>query len=77
MEVENFETSDISTKIYEGINDGKDIEGVGVHFFLLEFVHNLSILKIKIFGKKKTDFSVPPYGFLRCTRFNDLEPKVI
>ena len=64
MEVENFEASDISTKTYEGINDGKDIEGVGVHFFLLEFVHNPSIVKIKIFSKKKTDFSVPPHGFL-------------
>ena len=77
MEVENFETSDILTKIYEGINDGKDIEGVGVHFFLLEFVHNPSILKIKIFSKKKTDFSVPPQGFLWWTRFDDLEAKLI
>ena len=77
MEVENFETSDILTKIYEGINDGKDIEGVGVHFFLLEFVHNPSIVKIKIFSKKKTDFSVPPYGFLWWTRFDDFARKVI
>ena len=77
MEDENFETSDISTKIYEDINDGKDIEGVGVHFFLLEFVHNPSILKIKIFSKKKTDFSVPPHGFLWWTRFDDLEAKLI
>ena len=77
MEVENFETSDISTKIYEGIKDGKDIEGVGVHFFLLEFVHNPSILKIKIFSKKKTDFSVPPHGFLWWTRFDEFEPNVI
>ena len=77
MEVENFETSDILTKIYEGINDGKDIEGVGVHFFLLEFVHNPSILKIKIFSKKKSDFSVSPHGFLGWTRFDDLEAKLI
>ena len=77
MEDENFETSDISTKIYEGINDGKDIEGVVVHFFPLEFVHNPSIVKIKIFSKKETDFSVPPHGFLWWTRFDDFEPKVI
>ena len=32
MEVENFETSDIATKIYAGINDEKDIEGIGVRF---------------------------------------------
>ena len=77
MEVENFETIDISTKFYEDINDGKYREGVGVHFFLLGFVHNPSIVKIKIFSKKKTDFSVPPYGFLWWTRFDDFEPKVI
>ena len=57
MEVENFDTIDISTKIYEGINDGKGKEGVGVHFFLLELVHNPSILKIKILRINTAYFS--------------------
>ena len=67
MEVENFETSDILTKIYEGINDGKDIEGVGVHSFHLGFLHNPSIFKIKTFSKEKPHFSIPSNGFLGST----------
>jgi len=44
---------------------GMDKEGAGVHFFLLGFLRNPSILKIKIFRKEKTDFSIPTNGFLR------------
>ena len=73
MEVEYFATIDISTIIYEDINDGKDIEGVGVHSFHLGFLHNPSILKVKILSKEKTDFSIPTNGFLGWTCLNDLE----
>ena len=67
MEVEYFATIDISTIIYEDINDGKDIEGVGVHFFHLGFLHNPSIFKIKTFSKEKPHFSIPSNGFLGST----------
>ena len=63
MEVENFETSDISTKIYQDINDGKDKEGVEDRFYLRGFLHNPSILKVKIFSKEKTNFTIPTNGF--------------
>ena len=74
MAVGNYETIDISTKIYLDINDGKDKEGVEDRFYLREFLHNPSILKVKIFGKEKTDFSITTNGFLWWTRLNDLEP---
>ena len=41
MEVENFDTIDISTKIYEDIDDGKDKEGVEF-VFTCGFDHTLS-----------------------------------
>ena len=73
MAAENYETIDISTKIYEDINDGKDKEGVEDRFYLRGFLRNPSISKIKIFSKEKTDFSIPTNGFFGLTRLNDLE----
>ena len=64
MAVENYETIDISTKFYQDINDGKDKEGVEDRFYLRGLLHNPSILKVKIFSKKKTDLSIPTNCFM-------------
>ena len=59
MAVGNYETIDISTKIYQDINDGKDKEGVEDRFYLRGFLHNPSILKVKILSKEKANLSIP------------------
>jgi len=73
---ENFETICILTRAYMDTIGGMDKEEVVAHFCLLGFLHNLSILKVKISSKEQTYLSIPVNGLLRRTRLNDLEPKV-
>ena len=54
-----------------------DKEGIGVQFFLQGFLHNASILKVKIFCKEKANLSVSTNGFLGAIRTNDLKAKII
>jgi hypothetical protein len=51
-----------------------DKEGVLIRFSLLGILHNPSILKVEIFSKEKTHFSISTNGFFGGTRFNDLKP---
>ena len=67
MKGENFETICILTKALMDKIGGMGKGEVGVHSFPPGFLHNPSILKIKILSEKKTDFSIPANGFLGCT----------
>ena len=60
MAGENFETICIQTKVYVDKFGGRDRVMVGVRFSLRGFVHNPSILMVKIFSKEKTDLPIPP-----------------
>ena len=64
MAGENFEAICILTKFYGDIFGGKGRGMIAVRFFHQEFVHNPSILIVYIFGKEKTNLSIPPNGFL-------------
>jgi len=54
-----------------------DKEGIGVQFFLQGFLHNASILKVKIFSKEKANFSIPTNGFFMAIWTNDLKANII
>ena len=64
MEVVNFETICIWTKIYVDSVGRMDKEGVEVRFYFREFLRNPSILKVKIFSKEKSDFSITTDCFI-------------
>ena len=55
---------------------GMDKEEVVAHFYLQGFLHNLSILKVKISSKEQTYLSIPTNWFMSRARLNDLELKV-
>ena len=73
---ENFETICILTRAYMDTIGGMDKEEVVAHFYLQDFLHNLSILKVKILSKEQTYLSIPTNWFMNRARLNDLESKV-